>query len=117
MMGIVIPVNYSLDFVPQVLGRYTQAAPVDFDINASLIWKKDYAFGLTFRTGGGEDDLAESIDLIVSAKVARGLMLALSYDLTLSDLRRYSNGSIEVMMRYNFKDIGRQGIFVDPRYF
>ena len=117
MTGIVIPINYSLDFVPQVLGRYTRAAPLDFDINASVIWKKDYAFGLTFRTGGGAGDIAESLDLILSAKVARGLLLGLSYDLTLSDLRRYSNGSIEVLLRYCFKEPGRQGVFVDPRYF
>lgn len=117
MTGVVIPLNVSLDLVPQVLGRYTPAAPVDFDFNASMIWKKDYTFGLTFRTSGGEGDIGESVDLIASAKVARGLLLGVSYDLTLSDLRQYSNGSIEVMLRYCFHEPGRQGIFVDPRYF
>ncbi len=117
MTGIVLPVNYSLDLVPQVLARYTKAAPLDFDINASIIWKKDYSMGLTFRTGGGEGDIGESVDLIVSAKVARGLLMAVSYDLTLSDLRKYSNGSIEVLLRYCFNDVGKQGVFVNPRYF
>ena len=117
MTGIVFPLGYSVDFMPQVLARYTQAAPLSFDINASMIWKKDYTLGFTFRTGGGEGDIAESVDLIVSAKVARGLMMGISYDLTLSDLRRYSNGSIEVLLRYCFGDVPKQGVFVDPRYF
>ena len=30
---------------------------MDFDINASVVWKKDYTLGLTFRTGGGEGDI------------------------------------------------------------
>lgn len=117
MTGVVIPLNYSIDLVPQVLGRYTPAAPVNFDFNASMIWKKDYTLGLTFRTGGGEGDIGESLDLIASAKVMRGLLLGVSYDLTLSDLRRYSNGSIEVLLRYCFHEAPKQGIFVDPRYF
>lgn len=117
MTGIVLPLNYSLDFVPQVLARYTKAAPMNFDINASVVWKKDYTMGLTFRSGGAKGDIGESVDLIVSAKVAQGLLMGVSYDLTLSDLRKYSNGSIEVLLRYCFNDAPRQGVFVNPRYF
>ncbi len=117
MTGVVLPLSHTVDLVPQVLARYTGAAPPDFDINASLIWKRDYSLGFTFRTGGGEGDIAESLDLIATARVARGLMLGVAYDLTLSELRKYSNGSIEVLMRYCFNDVGRQGVFVNPRYF
>jgi type IX secretion system PorP/SprF family membrane protein len=96
MTGVVVPLNTSLDFVPQVLVRYTSAAPVDFDVNASITWKQDYTFGLTFRTGGSEGDIGESLDLIAAARVARGLLLAVSYDLTLSELRKHSNGSLRI---------------------
>lgn len=117
MTGVVLPLGATVDFVPQVLSRYTQAAPIDFDINASVIWKQDYSLGLTFRTGGGDGDVAESLDVIASAKLMRGLLLGVSYDLTMSDLKNYSNGSIEVLMRYIFNEPPKQGIFVDPRYF
>lgn len=117
MTGVVIPINYSVDFVPQVLARFTDAAPLDFDINASVIVKKDYSLGMTFRTGGGEGDIGESLDFIATAKVARGLLLGVSYDMTLSELKKYSNGSIEVLLRYCFNEAPRQGVFVNPRYF
>lgn len=117
MTGVVLPLNYSLDLVPQVLVRYTEVAPVDVDLNATIIWKEDFGFGMTYRAGGDKDNLGESIDLIASAIVARGLLLALSYDITLSDLREYSNGSVEVALRYVFKAPARQGKFVNPRYF
>jgi type IX secretion system PorP/SprF family membrane protein len=117
MTGAVIPLNTSLDFVPQVLARFTPVAPVNFDFNASVTWKQDYTLGLTFRTGGGENDLGESLDIIAAARVARGLLLAVSYDLTLSELRKHSNGSLEVVLRYCFKEAERQGVFTNPRYF
>jgi len=117
MTGLVIPLNSSLDFIPQVLTRYTDAAPVDVDINASFTWKQDYTIGCTFRTGGGEGDIGESLDIIAAAKIARGLLLAVSYDMTMSDIRKYANGSLEVMLRYCFNEAPRQGVFTNPRYF
>lgn len=117
MTGYVLPLNYTLDFVPQLLVRYTEVAPVDFDINASIVWKEDYTFGLTYRAGGDKESSGESVDVIVSARVARGFLLGISYDFTLSALREYSNGSIEVVLRYVFNEPARQGKFVNPRYF
>jgi type IX secretion system PorP/SprF family membrane protein len=117
MTGVVMTLSPTVDLVPQVLARYSPAAPLNFDVNASLIWKRDYSFGFTYRTGGADGDIGDSVDFIASAKVARGLMLALAYDLTLSELNKYSNGSVEVMLRYIFHDTPRQGVFVDPRYF
>jgi type IX secretion system PorP/SprF family membrane protein len=117
MTGVVLPLNYDLELMPQVLARYTETAPLSLDINASVIWKQDYTLGLTFRTGGADGDTGESLDLILSARIARGLLLGVSYDFTLSELRRYSNGSVEVVLRYCFGEPPRQGVFVDPRYF
>lgn len=117
MTGITLPLGFNVDLLPQVLVRYVDAAPVDFDINMSMIWKRYYTLGLTFRTGGAEDDLGESIDLMASAEVLPGLLLGLSYDFTLSELRNYSDGSIEVVLRYCFGGEARQGKFANPRYF
>jgi type IX secretion system PorP/SprF family membrane protein len=117
MTGTVLPLNFSLDLVPQVLMRYTPAAPLDFDINASIVWKEDYTLGLTYRTGGGREDIGESLDIILAAKIARGLLIGVSYDLTLSELRKHSSGSLEVTLRYCFRETPRQGEYINPRYF
>lgn len=117
MGGYVINAGYTLDVVPQVLVKYVTGAPVNVDINTSLIWKKDYTVGVSYRSGGASADFGESIDLLASARVARGLLLGVSYDFSLSALRKHSSGSVEVVLRYCFGQPAREGEFVNPRYF
>jgi hypothetical protein len=54
---------------------------------------------------------------MASAKVLRGLRIGAAYDITMSELKRYSNGSIEVMMMYCFGEAARSATFINPRYF
>ena len=117
MTGVALSIDNRMSFVPQVLVRYVQGAPVDIDLNLGVRWLEDYSAGITFRKGGVDDRLLESIDLMVSAKVLRGLRIGAAYDITLSELRRYSNGSIEVMMMYCFGEPAKPASFINPRYF
>jgi type IX secretion system PorP/SprF family membrane protein len=117
MSGVALRMSHKLSFVPQVLVRYTEAAPVDIDLNLGLRWREDYAAGVTLRKGGVDNDLLESVDLIASARIMRGLRLGAAYDFTLSDLRKYSDGSIEVMLMYCFGEPAKPATFVNPRYF
>jgi hypothetical protein len=97
--------------------KYAEAAPVDIDLNASFSWHKKYTIGATYRTGGATDDVAESIDFMASAKIARGLMLGVAYDFTLTEIKNYSSGSLEVVLSYCFGELKSQGEFINPRYF
>ncbi len=117
MSGIALPLTYKLSFVPQVLVRYTNAAPVDVDLNLGLRWREDYALGVTFRKGGVDNKLLESVDVLASAKIMRGLRLGAAYDFTLSDLRKFSDGSVEVMLLYCFGEAAKPASFINPRYF
>lgn len=72
---------------------------------------------MTLRKGGVDNQLLESVDLIASAKILRGLRIAAAYDFTLSDLRKYSDGSIEVMLMYCFGEPAKPSTFINPRYF
>jgi len=117
MTGVALSLTHKLSFVPQVLVRYTQAAPVSVDLNLGLRWYEDFSLAVTMRKGGVDNDLIESVDLIASAKILRGLRLAASYDITLSQLSNYNNGSIEVMMMYCFGEAAKPSSFINPRYF
>jgi len=116
MSGYALPLTYKLSFVPQILFRYTHAAPLSVDLNLGLRWREDYAVGVTYRKGG-DSDFSESVDVLVSAKILRGLRLAVAYDFTLSALQQYSDGSIEVMMMYFFGEPAKPSEFINPRYF
>ena len=117
MTGIALPLDYRMSFVPQVMVRYTQGAPVSVDLNLGIRWYEDYSLAVTLRKGDDVDQFLESVDLIVSAKVIRGLRIGAAYDITLSELRRYSNGSIELMMMYCFGEPAKLSTFINPRYF
>ena len=50
-------------------------------------------------------------------KSLRGLRIGAAYDITMSELQRYSDGSIEVMLMYCFGEAAKPATFVNPRYF
>jgi len=117
MTGVALRLDHRMSFVPQVMVRYTQGAPVGIDLNLGLRWYEDYSLAVTFRKGGVDNQLLESVDLIASAKVLRGLRIGAAYDITMSELRQYSNGSIELMMMYCFGEAAKPASFINPRYF
>ncbi len=117
MTGWAIRIDHKMSFVPQMMVRYTESAPVDVDLNLGIRWWEDYSLGVTLRKGGVDDRLLESVDLIASAKVLRGLRIGAAYDITMSELRKYSSGSLEIMMMYCFGEPAQPATFINPRYF
>jgi type IX secretion system PorP/SprF family membrane protein len=117
MTGVALKLDHKLNFVPQVLVRFTQAAPVSVDLNLGLHWAEDFSAAVSVRKGGDSEEFLESIDFMASAKILRGLRLGAAYDLTMSELSHYSNGSIEVMLMYCFGEAAKPATFINPRYF
>ncbi|HQW27452.1 MAG TPA: type IX secretion system membrane protein PorP/SprF, partial [Saprospiraceae bacterium] len=99
------------------LVRYTETAPVSVDLNLGIRWGEDHSVGVSFRKGGVDNQLLESVDVMASAKIMRGLRIGAAYDITMSELQRYSDGSLEVMLMYCFGEAAKPATFVNPRYF
>ena len=117
MVGYLFEVNDNVDFKPQILMKYAYHSPFDADINASLIFNKKYVAGLTYRLGGStQTGIGESIDLMIGAQISNNVLFGLSYDMTLSEIKDYSNGSIEGLVRYCFGNSEGEDI-VNPRFF
>lgn len=117
MMGGTFIANNDLRLTPQLMFRAAENAPWGMDLNFSSTWKDKYTAGLTYRTGGTRGDLGESIDLIVGMQMSEQLMLGFAYDMTLSKIRAIDNGSLEVILSYNFIPKKIKSIIVNPRYF
>jgi len=119
MGGVTLPLNENLSLKPQALLKYVSKAPVDFDANVSLLVQNRYIAGLTYRLGGDKKDgTGESLDLLLGAQLTDNLMFSVSYDLTLSDIKTYSNGSIEAAVRYCIgKASEGDKEFENPRFF
>ncbi len=116
MVGVIFNLNETIKFQPQALFKYADNSPFDTDINASFIFNNKFTAGLTYRTGGSQASAGESIDLLLAAHFTPQFLLGVSYDFTLSDLKEYNNGSIEIVLRYCFSSAEGKDI-INPRFF
>ncbi len=118
MGGMDFPLGEELSVRPQVLLKYVAGAPFDADINATLTAKKKFRAGVTYRTGSGETSkFGESLDFLLGMQAHGRLFVGLSYDLGLSKLRSYNNGSFEAIVRVALRPVSEEGEVLNPRDF
>lgn len=106
--GAVFDVHENWKLKPSFLLKYTKAAPLEGDINLSAIYKDAFWFGSSFRTG-------DAVALIVQYQTNTYFRVGYAYDIGISGLRTYQNGSHEIMIGVDF---GRNlKTIKSPRYF
>jgi len=88
--------NYDIndDFTvqPSVMAKFIEAGVFQMDLNAKVIYQKKFFGGLSYRFG-------ESIVVMAGVDI-NNLTLGYSYDITLTDIGKYSYGSHEIMLIY-----------------
>ena len=106
--GIVLDVAKRVKLKPSVLVKYVESAPMEGDINLSAVLNDALWLGVSYRT----DD---AVALIFEYQTKSYFRIGYSYDITLTNLRSYSNGSHEIMIGVDFgKDLKK---IKTPRYF
>lgn len=110
--GSVIKLNNILQLRPAVLVKYVKNAPIDVDINMMFTYDYELSLGATYRTGG--DRFGESIDVLALYQLNR-LGIGISYDFTMSQLRKVSAGAFEIMARWDF--VKERSELANPRFF
>ena len=108
MAGVAIPLSDHLVLRPSTLLKYTQNAPLQADINASLLINNVLWLGVSYRTSRAVVFLAELV-------IAEKLRVGYSYDLYLNEIQHYNSGSHEIMLEYNIPVIKNR--MLTPRYF
>jgi len=95
-------------------------APVEFDIDLSLLFYEAMWLGVSFRSAfdaeqfGGNSSF-DSADIWGAYYLINGLRIGASFDLTLTEIREPGTGSFEIMLGYDFS-YGVKKINT-PRYF
>jgi type IX secretion system PorP/SprF family membrane protein len=118
MGGYSFELSDAVSLTSQALVRLTENAPFDLDINAMFGFYDNFFAGLTYRHYRGSlSTLAESIDVLAGVQITPRLYTGLAYDFTLTKIGRYSNGSVEAMIRYNIIEVAEKDTYVNPRYF
>jgi type IX secretion system PorP/SprF family membrane protein len=110
-------VNDELQVYPSVFAK-TDGVQTQVDFSARFDYQELYFGGLTFR--GYDAKSVDAIALFVGARVSRQLSLSYGYDITLSKLSTYTDGTHEIVVHYNLgKPIGvgrPERIIYNPRF-
>lgn len=114
MGGIQFNLNEDVRLTPQALLRYAFNAPFDADVNVSVMLHRKFYLGATYRVGGDTNGAGESVDALIGVQATENLFLCLSYDIGFTRLRKFSNGSMEATVRWEFNPPADVSIFDDP---
>ncbi len=93
--GLSIPVGRNVELLPNVQARINPSAPFDIDLNLNLMFNDALMVGAMYR-------LDDSIDGLLVYQFKNGLRLGAAYDFTISELKKATNGSFELMIGYTF---------------
>jgi type IX secretion system PorP/SprF family membrane protein len=102
MGGIHFFLSKEATITPQILLKYVKNAPFDVDLNVNLMLYEKFLGGITYRSGGDTKGLGESVDVLLGMQVTDKLFFCMSYDIGLTQLSKYNNGSIEAVARWYF---------------
>lgn len=108
MSGYVFDVNRIVKFKPSILAKYVKNAPLSVDINGTVLFYDRLWLGTMLRIG-------DAVGGLFQIQVTNQIKIGYSYDLPISKLGAYSNGTHEFMISYDFNP--RSGRIRSPRYF
>lgn len=94
-------------------------APVEFEIDASLLFYNKMWLGVAFRSSFEKvfenESSYDSADIWATFYLDNGLRIGMAYDFPLTEMRNYTVGSFELMVGYDFDFLVKK--VVTPRYF
>lgn len=117
MAGLTIPLGIDWVFYPQSLFKMAENAPYDLDVLSMFSYRDQFQCGLNFRTGGSQQSILESFDLLLGFNFNKRISASIAFDFTTTELRDYENGSFELMLRYDFNNEKEPSDVQNPRYF
>ncbi len=103
MAGAMIPLGTNVKLAPSALFSYNMSAPMAFDFNANFILMNTLWLGASFRS-------TDSFDAMMQYQITPATRAAISYDFTTSHLRKYTTGSMELMIEHTFCDCGKDKV-------
>lgn len=106
--GGLFELNHMLKLRPTVLLKYVSGAPLQADLNLSVVIKERFWPGLSFRTGDG-------ISAMFQLNLKDHLWMGYAYDYPFTDLRKHTSGGHEIFISYTYF-IKRPKVY-SPRYF
>jgi len=93
--GCNIKLNQYINFTPSALVSYLKGADLNYDLNAQINYKEKFSIGASYRS-------TKALEGIFQFQINNQLGIGYTYDFDLGTIGRYSNGSHQIMLRYEF---------------
>ncbi|WP_100615435.1 PorP/SprF family type IX secretion system membrane protein [Confluentibacter citreus] len=109
--GYVLDMSDKFKFKPAVMVKGTNGAPMSYDFTANFLFDEKFWFGGSYRLNNETGAIGGLVDF----QISRQLRLGYSYEKPISDIARYTSGTHEVLLIYEFKFLSSK--LKSPRYF
>jgi type IX secretion system PorP/SprF family membrane protein len=96
MGGLSKQLSPIIKWQPSTLIRVQENAPLSFDLNNMIIFYDAVGFGVSYR-------LNDSVVPLFELQLNENFHVGYAYDITMSDIKLYSNGSHEIMLNYRIR--------------
>ncbi len=106
--GYITNINSVIQFKPSMALKAVKNAPLSADLNASFLFYDKLWLGANYR-------LKESAGINIAFYINDYLTIGYYYGYSLSNIRKYSSGSHEIMIGFDMNKKSRS--FKTPRYF
>ncbi len=107
--GYIFEVSEAVKLKPSFLVKATKGSPFQFDLNMNAWIQNNFGIGVSYRV---DDALVTMFEL----QIAPDFGIGYAYDYTLSNLKTFSKGTHELMLRYEFGSKRNQKV-MSPRYY
>lgn len=106
--GYVFELSPDLMLKPAFLSKVVPGAPVIFDISANVLLYQKVTLGTAYR-------LNDAVSALAGIQVSPALFVGYAYDMSTSELRKYNEGSHEIILRLSINAITKTAL--TPRFF
>lgn len=93
--GYTLSLSNDIDLTPSVMSRFVAGAPLSLDITAMIDLYKKVELGVSYR-------IDESVSGIGFFKLADWFNIGYAYESTTTDVKNYSDGTHEVILKFKF---------------
>lgn len=92
---VMISESAKVSALPNVMVRYINGAPIQFDVNAIFEWNDFVRGGVSYRH-------QSSVGFTAGVQVNKSLIVGYTYDMSISSVKQYIKGGHEIMLGYAF---------------
>ncbi|MFW5758271.1 MAG: type IX secretion system membrane protein PorP/SprF [Bacteroidota bacterium] len=95
---------------PSFLARHAPGMPLTLDVNLNMMYNEKIVSGVSHR-------INDSFGFMLQFRAFNGLWVGYAYDLGISELNLYNQGTHEVMIVFDFMRSEKTETIISPRFF